>query len=162
MLRLIRWSNPFAPCHRAETFGGRLQWRPSGLLVAALLVLGLLAAASILLSDAQPLLAWPGALCAAAWGAVLARREAARNPIEIVIEPNPARGSMPTALVDGQRCNVLRLRWRGPIAFLDLDVGGAVRRLVFGPDVLSAAARRELRLRVPRGGAASARPSMAP
>ena len=132
------------------------------MLVVALIALGLLAAASILLSDAKPLLAWPSALLAVAWGAVLARREARRTPLEIVIVTSPVRGAMPTAQVDGRRCHVLRLRWRGPVAFLDLDDDGVRRRLVFGPDVLSATTRRELRLRVPRADSASARPSMAP
>ena len=120
------------------------------------------AAASLLVSDAPSLVAWPGALLAIAWGLALARREARRAPFELILMPSASRGAMPVAKVDGRSLPVLRLRWRGPVAFLDLDNDGRRWRLVFGPDVLSSSARRELRLLVPRAASASTRPSMAP
>lgn len=130
-------------------------------MTAALTLLGVLAALSILLSDAPRIVAWPGAVIAMGWGAWLARSETRKPVLDIVIRP-AERGAMPVATVDGRTCQVLRLRWRGPVAFLDLEDADCTRRIVLGPEVLTAPVRRELRLIVPRGAAASARPSVAP
>jgi toxin CptA len=56
----------------------------------------------------------------------------------------------------------LRVRWRGPLAFLRWrDPDGRARRLVFWPDTLPAAARGELKLALQQREAAGGGASMA-
>ena len=58
----------------------RLDWRPSRVLALSLIVLGLLAGASLLASRLPPSVKPPAALLALALGVRLARREAGRAP----------------------------------------------------------------------------------
>ena len=56
----------------------------------------------------------------------------------------------------------LHVRWRGPLAFLRRrDPDGRVQRLVFWPDTLPVAARRELKLAMQRRESAAGSTSMA-
>ena len=55
-----RWSNGSVNC--------RLEWRPSRLLQAVLILLGVLGAVSVLASEMPRSWAWPIAVAALAWG----------------------------------------------------------------------------------------------
>lgn len=127
-------SHTSAPC--------RLEWRPSRLLAGWLLLLGMLAAASITASEVPRLAAWPSALMAFGYGVWLARR-ALRPPVRGLIIPP---GDSP-AMLDGVAMTDFDVQWRGPLAFLQWrDAQGLRQRLQFWPDTLPAHARRELRL----------------
>ena len=134
----------------------RSEWKPSSVACGALIALGLLAAFSILASDLPRTYAWPAALIAPAWGSWLARRERIRPPIRLAWRADGA------LFVDGERVERPRLQWRGPLAFLDWRENGKARRLVWWPDTLPAAARRELRLAAMAAEAAQQRARMAP
>ena len=118
----------------------RTDWRPSAVLCGALIALGLLAGLSLLASDLPDGLAWPMAAASPAWGAWLARREWRRSPRSLAWRTDG------TMFVDGERVDAAELHWRGPLAFLSWRAGNRIRRLVWWPDTLTAAQRRELRL----------------
>ena len=134
-----------------------LEWRPSRGLAAALCALALLAGCSLLASDLPRGLAWPLAVLAAAGGLLDARRYARQPPRMFLIPAGAADASC-----RGVRMAAMRLRWRGPLAFLRwADPQGRVHRLVFLPDTLPARARRELKLAMQRREAAAGAASMA-
>lgn len=137
---------------------GSFLWRPSRVCARLLWVLALLAPLSVLASELPAALAWPLALLAGVLGARSARISL-RVPARHLVISGPERA----ASCEGAPMDELRLRWRGPLAFLDWGspAGGPRQRLVFWPDVLDAAARRELRLAVRRYEAASGKPSVA-
>ncbi|CAN5709913.1 hypothetical protein BH23PSE2_BH23PSE2_09740 [soil metagenome] len=117
-----------------------------------------LAMLSVLASEIPRAGAWPLALATLAYGAALARREWRRPQIELAFS-----GDKSPILVDGEPVAEVLLRWRGPLAFLRWrDSNGRRHRLVWWPDTLPAATRRELRLAAPDREAARGRPSMAP
>jgi toxin CptA len=119
--------------------------------------LGVLGAFSLSMSEMPRIVAWPLALAAAVYGFLLGRREHRRPPRQVLW---PADG-LPT--IDGRVLLGAQLQWRGPLAFLHWrDQEGHVQRLAWWPDVLSAAARRELRLAVLESPAAAPTASMAP
>ena len=119
--------------------------------------LALLAPFSLLMSDLQLASAWPLAFCAAALCVFEAVRHRAQQPCALVI---PIGDGQPTC--DGQRMQSLKIEWRGPLAFLRWrDPQGRTQRLVFWPDTLPTASRRELRLAVMRIGPARGTPSVA-
>lgn len=135
----------------------RCDWTPSRWLTAALVVLALLAPLSLLASDLAPLAAVPLALLSGAWGLHEVRLQGLRPPRSLVI---PAGAGQ--ARCDALPMASLSVRWRGPLAFLRwCDPDGRVQRLVFWPDVLPAAARRELKLAMQRREAAQNGASMA-
>lgn len=141
----------------AEAAGCRLERRPSHWLAAALALLGALAAFAVLASEMPRTAAWPLALAALAHGAWLAWREASAEPGEIVVAAN-CRCS-----VDGRAVEALRVRWRGPLAFVQWrEADGRRGAHVFWPDALPAARRRELRLAAPAPAPARGAASMAP
>lgn len=147
MSKSRRLSNASAPC--------RFDWLPSRWLTAALLALALLAPFSLLASDLPPIVAWPLALLAGAWGIREVRRHVLQPPRALVIP-----GGLGEARCDEMPMASLRVRWRGPLGFLCWrDPDGRTRRLVLWPDILPAAARRELKLamqqRETAGGGAS-------
>jgi len=145
----IRSSSASAPC--------RLDWRPSRWLAIALCLLGVLAALSALASELPPVAAWPLALLAVGEGIRLTRGTL-RSPRRTLVWPFDG---IPT--LDGVALGEPKLHWRGPLAFLRWrDAGGRVRRLTWWPDVLPAAARRELRLAALEGSGAATVASMAP
>lgn len=145
-----RWSNGSASC--------RLEWRPSRLLQAGLLVLGTLAAFCVVASEMPRIAAWPLALMAALYGLLLARREA-RRPMLAFWFPGDGR----PATVDGQRVEHVQVTWRGPLAFVRWRAGaGRWQRHAWWPDTLPPRARRELRLATGQPAAVRHRAGMAP
>jgi toxin CptA len=144
------WSSASAPC--------RLEWKSSRLLGRLLILLGLLAAGSILASELPKPLAIPLALACLAHGARLGSRELLRPARHLVI---PCSASAVT--VDGVAMGDVQLHWRGPLAFLRWrDGDGRRQRLLGWPDNLAAAARRELRLAMAARTPARSPRSMAP
>ena len=142
MSKSRRSSNRFAPC--------RIEWHPSRWTCAMLWALSLLAPSSLLVSDLPRGFAWPLAAIIAAVGIVDAWRHGRAPGRALVI---PGGHAPPTC--DGQPMQALKIDWRGPLAFLRWrDPAGRVRRLVFWPDTLPAASRRELRLATMRMQAA--------
>jgi toxin CptA len=135
----------------------RVAWRPSRLLAAALAVLGMLGACSVLASAMPRWLAIPLALLSAFQGARLARCHL-RAPDRALAWPMEGEPRLDGArLADGQ------LHWRGPLAFLQYrDEAGCHHRLAWWPDTLDGRQRRELRLAAASAPAAPADASMAP
>jgi toxin CptA len=146
-----RWWNGSVNC--------RLEWRPSRLLQALLILLGVLAAVAVLASEMPRPFAWPGAFAALGHGAWRARREG-RSPRRLFWFPGDGR--LPT--VDGTPMLDARLLWRGPLAFLRWRerAGGRWRRAAWWPDTLPAPQRRELRLAAGDGDAGRHRRDRAP
>jgi toxin CptA len=144
-----RSSNASAPC--------RFEWRPSRWLAAALAGLGILGACAVLASEMPRPIDWLIAIAALSWGMREARAELARQPRQLIWAANGSLG------IDGDSVGRARLRWRGPIAFLDWRDGAGRRRvLAWWPDTLAAPQRRELRLAAARAVSSATRPSMAP
>ncbi len=139
----------------------RIDWRPSRLLVAALLMLGFAGAYAVLASGLPRALAWPLALAAAGQGAWLARRESRRLPGALVLGPGLAEWREPDGAV--HRLGAVSLQLRGPCAWLDARTPDGRRlRRSWWPDTLGAAAARELRLARPAGDPAALLPLVAP
>ena len=121
----------------------RIDWSPSPLLCLALLALGLLAAASVLLSDLPAAGRALLALVAAGEGARLAWREWRRPPCVLEID---ADGQ---ACVQGLRLEAPRLRLRGTLASVDWrGEDGRRGALLWCTDTLPAPMRRQLLLRL--------------
>nr|WP_222564643.1 hypothetical protein [Lysobacter antarcticus] len=143
-----RLSAPSASC--------RLEWRPSAWLIAALPVLGVLAALSLLLSGFPREVTWSGAVLALLWGVRESRREAAKPALELELDGEVVK-------VDGQAVADFRVFWRGPLSFARWrDREHRLRSLAWWPDTLDAASRRELRLALPAQTPARRRRSVAP
>ena len=120
----------------------RREWRPSRWGIGALLVLGRLAAFSVLASAMPRWAAWPLGVCALAYGVRQARREWRLSRHELFFPGN----DLPVML-DGLRIDKAEVQWRGPLAFLLWqDRRGRPMRLSWWPDTLPAERRRELRL----------------
>lgn len=150
MSKSRRWSNASAPC--------RLEWWPSRQVGALLVALALLAPFCLIQSDLPRGWAWPLA-CVALAASIGDARKYRRMPPRVLLVP-AGRGA---ASCDGERIEALRLRWRGPLAFLDWrDAQGRRRRLALWPDTLDPAARRELELAMQRRQAAAGDASVAP
>ena len=135
----------------------RIEWRPSGLLVIALLLLAVLAPAAVLAGEMPRAAAWLLATAAAVQGLHLAwcERLRPRRRLEFTGDGR--------LFVDGSEVAAVRISWRGPMAFLSWRDGGAARRhLAWWPDTLAPAGRRGLRLAAAALPAARAGPSMAP
>jgi len=144
------WSNASVPC--------RLEWRPSRVLVAALRLLGGLAAIAVIASELPWPVALPLACTAIIHGERLARRESRRAVADMVV---PANGA--AATIDGLPMEDLQVQWRGPLAFLRWrDSEGRGRYLQGWPDNLAPAGRRELRLAMAARAPAHSPRSMAP
>jgi toxin CptA len=143
------WSNASAPC--------RIELRGSRTVAAACVLLGVLAAVSLSLSEIPAWLAWPLGLASIVRGMQLAYRELAHPAMGLTLSSNAP------AFVDGVPVQALRVRWRGPLAFVQwCDAGGRTHRRVATPDVLSPASRRELRLAWSAHDAARRRAAVAP
>ncbi len=148
MSKSRRSSNVSAPC--------RFEWRPSHWLTTSLVALALLAPFSLLVSDVPPALAWPLVVLVLGEGVRLLRGHLRAPARQLCIPAGRAAASC-----DGLRIDGLRLRWRGPLAFLDWRQDGRQHRLVLWPDVLDAPGRRELKLAMQKREAAGGGPSMA-
>lgn len=136
----------------------RLEWRPSYWLQAALLLLIAAAPVAILASEIPHLFAWPSIAVAIVYGLRLLYRERARPKVSIIVVP-----STDGSIVDNRPVTDLRVRWRGPLALLSWrEQSGKRGQLMFWPDVLNPAARRELRLAAPVASRAPPSASMAP
>ncbi|MDR7068921.1 hypothetical protein J2X02_001772 [Pseudoxanthomonas japonensis] len=146
-----RWSNGSVNC--------RLEWRPSRLLQALLILLGVLGALSVLASEMPRPFALPIAIAALGCGAWQARREGRKPRLAFWF---PGNDRPPTA--DGAPMRDTRLHWRGPLAFLRWreQPGGHWRHAAWWPDTLPAAQRRELRLAAGDEGAGRHRRDRAP
>ena len=134
MPHLPQWSERSAIC-RLEI--GRSRWQQvalSGLTVAAV--------GAALTCELPDALAWCLALVAGSHGLWLQRGLGRRPVFTLSIPAGPGQPSVAGVPVTG-----LHVRWRGPMAFLDWrGPDGRLRRQVLWPDVLPAAARRELKL----------------
>lgn len=138
----------------------RIEWRPSRLRGACLVGIGVLAGASVLLSDAPPFAAGALAFALPAYSSWLAWREGRRPHATLVWRPGEAQALLLEAGAM-RRLDTLNVRWRGPLATLGArDEAGKLRRLSWWPDTLPPPARRALRLAAdgssPRAGAAGA------
>lgn len=131
----------------------RLEWRPSRVLVGALVALTALAVASLLTSGAPAWLGYPAAMAAAWLGAGGARKHWKQPHMQLLFP----RNDMP-ASVDGEVVSGMQVQWRGPLAFARWTRrDGVVWRVAWWPDTLPPALRRELRLAAPGGQAARRR-----
>jgi toxin CptA len=137
----MRSSSGSATRHvRAEPAALELAWRPSRWLSAALVLLGLLAAASLIASDLPAWTAWTCAPACVAWGIAAAMRASRAPPERIGLARGPAT-------CDGSPAAGLRVQWRGPLAFAAWrDARGRQQCRAWWPDVLPPGRRRELRL----------------
>lgn len=145
------------PCHpSADGAGARVSWRPSQLLRCALVLLTAAACVSILLSGLPTPWAWAAIASVIAAGVRAIRTGSRRVRHELVID---ASGS---AFVDGARLDTPSLHWRGPIVRLDWRADGRRHSLLWWPDTLPPARRRELRLVASSLDAPPQRKSMAP
>ena len=142
------WSNNSAPC--------RIEWRPSRVLAAALMLLGVLGAVSLLASEVPASVAWLLALGSLANGARLAKKEAGRPSLQLAWT---SRGLE----VEGRKVDDPGMDWRGPMVFLRWrDADGRPCRVSWWPDTLDGHARRELRLAADAASPVRATPSVAP
>ncbi len=124
----------------------RIDWQPSRWLVAALIALTLLSAASIGLSDASAGMKWLGALLALGHGLRLAHREWRRPRLTLAWAGGAAPARISVARVPVELARV-RVEQRGTMAVLwGHDRDGRCHRLVWWPDTLPSAERRQLRL----------------
>lgn len=128
-------SNAFLNC--------RIDWRPAPLMVAALALLGFLAALSLLASAMPRPAAWPLALLLLGQGLWLAWRESQR-PAAVVVFTATDEGLAPT--LDGRPARLLRVNLRGPVAVMVLQCDSRRRVLTWCPPTLTPDVRRTLRL----------------
>lgn len=141
-------SNPSS----SESWGCHIDWRPSRWLCLALVALGLMAGASVLLTPLPPLAKAAGALLAAVHGVRLARREWGRAPLSLDW-PGGDQPAWLTGREGVQRLDGVALRRRGPLATLSgTDASGRRRHLAWWPDTLAPASRRQLTLAAPLSG----------
>ena len=120
----------------------RLEWRPSRWVIGAVLLLGILASISVLMSGMPQPAAWLLTLSLLLHAAWLAEAVSRRPPRTLVFPGNdlPVR-------VDGVAVEQVNVQWRGPLAFVSWRTGDGRRmRLSWWPDTLPPARRRELRL----------------
>ena len=137
----------------------RIDWRPSRW---PRIALGLLAACAqlALWSSALDAVACMAVSCAVLLHAGWQWRRESRQAAHALWWPGGGRA----AEVDGVAVTGVRLLRRGPLWVLKIDGGGPATPsvLVWWPDTLDLAARRELALAVDAHAAAPARPPMAP
>lgn len=135
----------------------RYEWRPSRWLTCALLGLAVLAAISIVNCRLEPGYAWPLGVCALGWG-LLQMRVEARKPCRNILIPSPP--SLPC--IDTEPVERIELLERGPLLVLRWRLGKRRQQLLFWPDTLPRALRRELRLAVKAHGVSRQPPGVAP
>lgn len=136
----------------------RLEWRPSRLLAAALVLLGLLTAVAVAASEMPTRAALLLAAACLLQGASGAWRSLQLPPRILVWN-----GHAGVVTLDGTALAAPGLSWRGPIAILSWrDPDARACRLVWWPDTLPAPRRRELRLAAGEGAVPASPASMAP
>ena len=146
------------PHSSSASVGCRLEWRPSRWVILAILLAGLLAPLSILVSGMPAWAAWPLATLMLAHALWLARNEQ-RKPVRNVFFP----GNDLTVKVDGEPVDQARVEWRGPLSFVSWKaVDGRRHRLSWWPETLPPARARELRLAANAMDTAPHRSAMAP
>jgi toxin CptA len=123
-----------------------IDWHPSRWLAAALLGLGMMAALSLWLSALPVAARLAGSMLCVVEGVRLARRHRSLQAVSVDWlggeEPAYLTGSGGVARLDG-----IVVHLRGPLASLSgTDARGHRRRLVWWPDTLDTAGRRQLRL----------------
>ena len=138
----------------------RIDWRPSRWLLAGLLLLSLLAAGAVMASALDPLLRPLAAAVASLYGLLLARQAQRAPPCSLLCDTDGRvrllTGSQSLALGE------LELEVRGPIVRLQgRDPFGRRHRLVWWPDTLPPASRRQLVLLARATRADIRRPSVA-
>jgi toxin CptA len=124
----------------------RLDWRPSRLRAACLVLMGCLAAGSLPLTALPRSQAIAGAVACLAWALACAWLDLRRIPGTLVLD---AGGGGATWVEAGAEVALadLTVGWRGPLAsVVGRDPAGKLRHLAFWPDTLPAPARRALRL----------------
>jgi len=126
-------------------------------LTGALLGLSLLAAVALLNCDLELHLAWPLAIAVLLLGAHQVRAEA-RKPARQLLLPSPPA----PMCVDGVSVQGPVLLERGPLLLLRWHQGRQCHQLLFWPDTLPRARRRELRLAVRAHGVSRRPASVAP
>jgi toxin CptA len=134
----MRWSATSPTC--------RLDWRPSRLRAACLVLVGALAAASLPMTAVPTRMAIALGVVCVGWALGRAWYDLRQPPGSLVLDAE-GRGatwvgaSASIDLVD------LTVGWRGPLASVSgRDPAGKLRHLAFWPDTLPAPARRALRL----------------
>lgn len=135
----------------------RCEWRPSRWLSCALSGLAALAAVSIVKCDLAPGLAWPLGACVLVLGLLQALAESRRPARSLLIPPPPG-----AACVDGTAVQRIELLERGPLLVLRWRQGRRRQQLLFWPDTLPRAQRRELRLAVRTHGVSRQPSGVAP
>jgi len=137
---------PNSPRLSTSSVNCRLEWRPSRQERAALLLLALLGAFSLLNCDLPTSLAWPAAGIAVVLGGWSLRQSGKRPPREFLIAPD-----LNACRLNGTPLSHLDLRWRGPLLFVRWKhlTQRRWQHAVFWPDTLPAAKRRELKLTMP-------------
>ena len=141
---------------RPDGASARIRWRPSRLLQVALGALTVCACVSVWLSELPLLLACIATPLLLAAGALRIRHEARRPARLLVIDVGG------TVSLDGRPLDGARLHWRGPILRLDWREDGRGHALLWWPDTLPPARRRELRLASAALAAPPRTESMAP
>lgn len=135
----------------------RLEWRPSRL--QALAEALVLAGAPWLIASTDLPEAWQSPAVLVYWlcGGLLLARDLCRRPRVVWLQllPRPL-------LLDGQELEAPTLQVRGPWLQLRWQGPGRGGSLVFWPDVLAPAQRRELRLAVRARAISRNAPTMAP
>ena len=119
----------------------RCEWRPSRWQAGALLLLGLLAAISLLNCELEKFPAWLAAMLAIGWAAWLAVRGWRKPCCRLLVPSNRSPAS-----IDGQPVDDVQMFERGPLLLLRWHSGKRRGQLLFWPDTLPRARRRELRL----------------
>lgn len=124
----------------------RIDWHPSLWLALALLGLGVMAAVSLWLSALPMPVKLAGMVVALAEGTRLARRQRSLPPVAV----DWLGGDEPAYLTGREgvaKLEAVQVHLRGPLASLaGTDAQGRRNRLLWWPDTLDAAGRRELRL----------------
>lgn len=145
-----RSSKAFSPC--------RLDWRPSRWVSAGFAAVALCGNYSLHLSAVPPQLALLGTLVLWLAAAAHARAWVRRPPRRLVVPWGRA-----PACVDGLPVADLQVQWRGPLAWVSWRRGPRRREcLLFCPDTLPPARRRELRLAARSRAVSPAPLAMAP
>jgi toxin CptA len=124
----------------------RIDWRPSRWLLSGLVVLGMLAAVSVLMSALPQGPALLSALAAITWAGRLVWREARRPPTVLWMAGQGASVQWHPD-VPPEPLRALHWHLRGPLAVLKArDHHGRRHCFSWWPDTLPAATRRQLRL----------------